>query len=56
MVFFVSPFRRLQRAYIEARYSEHYEITAEELTYLESEVQRLKELVARVCLLRLGSA
>ncbi|MDW6092515.1 HEPN domain-containing protein [Vibrio rhizosphaerae] len=42
-------FRRLQRAYIEARYSEHYEITEEELAYLETEVQRLKGLVERVC-------
>ncbi|ODC05351.1 hypothetical protein BFW38_10030 [Terasakiispira papahanaumokuakeensis] len=42
-------FRRLQRAYIEARYSEHYEITEEELHYLAGEVQRLQELTARVC-------
>ncbi|MDW6092475.1 HEPN domain-containing protein [Vibrio rhizosphaerae] len=47
-------FRRLQRAYIEARYSEHYEITVEELEFLESEVQRLKRLVERVCLERVG--
>ncbi|SJN59259.1 HEPN domain protein [Vibrio ruber DSM 16370] len=46
-------FRRLQRAYIEARYSEHYEITEEELAYLETEVQRLKGLVERVCLKRI---
>ncbi|ASA58312.1 HEPN domain-containing protein [Vibrio gazogenes] len=46
-------FRRLQRAYIEARYSEHYEITVEELTYLEGEVQKLKGLVERVCLKRI---
>ncbi|WNJ95698.1 HEPN domain-containing protein [Vibrio ruber] len=45
-------FRRLQRAYIEARYSEHYEITVEELEFLEGEVQRLKGLVERVCLER----
>ncbi|MDW6092443.1 HEPN domain-containing protein [Vibrio rhizosphaerae] len=48
-------FRRLQRAYIEARYSEHYEITKEELAYLEKEVQRLKGLVERVCLERAGT-
>ncbi|QMV13849.1 HEPN domain-containing protein [Vibrio spartinae] len=47
-------FRRLQRAYIEARYSEHYEITVEELAYLEGEVQKLKGLVERVCLERVG--
>ncbi|WP_376712173.1 HEPN domain-containing protein [Vibrio ruber] len=47
-------FRRLQRAYIEARYSEHYEITLEELEYLQGEVQKLRELVERVCLERVG--
>ncbi|ODC05387.1 hypothetical protein BFW38_11225 [Terasakiispira papahanaumokuakeensis] len=47
-------FRRLQRAYIEARYSEHYEITEEELHYLAGEVQRLQELTDRVCRERIG--
>ncbi|SMS02328.1 HEPN domain protein [Vibrio mangrovi] len=42
-------FRRLQRAYIDARYSEHYEITEEELDYLATEVQRLQKLTERVC-------
>ncbi|WP_038180304.1 HEPN domain-containing protein [Vibrio rhizosphaerae] len=49
-------FRRLQRAYIDARYSEHYEITAEELNYLETEVRRLQALAERVCLARIDSA
>ncbi|SHG17674.1 HEPN domain-containing protein [Vibrio gazogenes] len=49
-------FRRLQRAYIEARYSEHYEITEEELAYLEGRVLQLKALVERVCLARIDSA
>ncbi len=49
-------FRRLQRAYIEARYSEHYEIIAEELAYLEGRVLQLKALVERVCLARIDSA
>ncbi|MEI8634424.1 HEPN domain-containing protein, partial [Vibrio sp. PP-XX7] len=47
-------FRRLQRAYIEARYSEHYEITVEELNYLQGEVEKLKGLVERVCRGRFG--
>ncbi|MDW6092428.1 HEPN domain-containing protein [Vibrio rhizosphaerae] len=47
-------FRRLQRAYIEARYSEHYEITVEELEYLQGEVQKLRELLEWVCLERVG--
>ncbi|SIO95395.1 HEPN domain-containing protein [Vibrio spartinae] len=46
-------FRRLQRAYIDARYSMHYEITEEELVYLQGEVEKLKTLVEQVCLTRL---
>ncbi|SJN57644.1 HEPN domain-containing protein [Vibrio gazogenes] len=42
-------FQRLKRAYIDARYSEHYEITAEELRYLQSEVDKLREITERVC-------
>ncbi len=42
-------FQRLKRAYIDARYSEHYEITAEELTYLQSEVDKLREITEQVC-------
>ncbi|SHO58981.1 HEPN domain-containing protein [Vibrio quintilis] len=42
-------FHRLQRAYIEARYSEHFEITGEELDYLAGEVVKLKGVVERVC-------
>ncbi|MBJ7536464.1 HEPN domain-containing protein [Marinomonas transparens] len=49
-------FRRLQRAYIDARYSEHYEITEEELDYLAKQVTELKGLVEKVCLERLGSS
>ncbi|QMV13886.1 HEPN domain-containing protein [Vibrio spartinae] len=46
-------FRRLQRAYIDARYSMHYEITEEELAYLATEVEKLKALVEKVCCERL---
>ncbi|WP_159440390.1 HEPN domain-containing protein [Vibrio quintilis] len=42
-------FRRLQRAYIEARYSEHFEITIEELDYLAGKVVKLKGAVERFC-------
>ncbi|QMV16215.1 HEPN domain-containing protein [Vibrio spartinae] len=48
-------FRRLQRAYIDARYSAHYEITEEELNYLVAEVQRLQALTERVCWGRIGA-
>jgi uncharacterized protein len=47
-------FRRLQRAYIDARYSEHYEITVEELDYLQGEVAKLKGLVEEVCRRKCG--
>ncbi len=47
-------FRRLQRAYVDARYSMHYEITEEELSYLATEVEKLKGLVEDVCLVRLN--
>lgn len=42
-------FERLKRAYVEARYSEHFEITVEELTWLADEVERLKEATKTVC-------
>ncbi|QMV14673.1 HEPN domain-containing protein [Vibrio spartinae] len=47
-------FRHLQRAYIDARYSAHYEITEEELNYLVAEVQRLQALTEQVCRGRIG--
>ncbi|MEI8631593.1 HEPN domain-containing protein [Vibrio sp. PP-XX7] len=42
--------QRLKRAYVEGRYSEHYQITEEELIYLAGEVEKLKVLVAEICL------
>ncbi|SHF25386.1 HEPN domain-containing protein [Vibrio gazogenes] len=42
-------FQRLKRAYIDARYSEHYEINAEELVYLQCEVEKLREITEQVC-------
>ncbi|WP_074373091.1 HEPN domain-containing protein [Vibrio spartinae] len=48
-------FRRLQRAYIDARYSAHYEITEEELNYLTTEVQRLQALTERICRDNIGA-
>ncbi|MDW6003246.1 HEPN domain-containing protein [Vibrio mangrovi] len=47
-------FHRLKRAYVDARYSEHYEITVEELDYLALEVERLKALTEEVCRGRIG--
>jgi predicted nucleotidyltransferase/HEPN domain-containing protein len=48
-------FELLKRAYIEARYSEHYEITEEELGWLEERVKRLKELTETLCRERIES-
>jgi hypothetical protein len=45
----------LRRAYVEARYSEHYAITAEELAWLGERVAVLQGLVREVCRERLES-
>jgi len=42
-------FELLRRAYVDARYSEHYIITVEELEWLFAEVKTLKELVKNIC-------
>ena len=48
-------FELLKRAYVEARYSEHYKITEEELTWLGKRVGQLQELVKEVCEERLSA-
>ena len=47
-------FSRLKRAYIEARYSPHYEITAEDLDWLGERAQELQRLADIVCKTRLA--
>ncbi|WP_117195821.1 HEPN domain-containing protein [Rhizobium terrae] len=42
-------FERLDRAYVDARYSPHYEITEEELRWLIERILVLKELVRPIC-------
>ena len=42
-------FELLHRAYVDARYSPHYTITAEELGWLIERVDILQQLVADVC-------
>lgn len=42
-------FSRLDRAYVDARYSPAYEITDEELAWLTERVRLLQEAVAQVC-------
>ncbi len=46
-------FTRLDRAYIDARYSQHYEITGEELAWLVDRVTALQEAVDTICAKRL---
>ncbi|MDC9701675.1 MAG: HEPN domain-containing protein [Alphaproteobacteria bacterium] len=46
-------FELLRRAYVEARYSEHYEITVEELEWLESRIRELQGVVEVICRERL---
>jgi len=47
-------YARLREAYIKARYSREYRITAEQLEWLRSRVELLKTLVERACLARLN--
>jgi len=42
-------FAKLQRAYVEARYSAEYEITAEELSWLKERVSLLSEKTKQIC-------
>lgn len=47
-------FERLRRAYVDARYSIHYEITPEELTWIGERIAVLQEIVRQVCEERLA--
>lgn len=42
-------FETLKRAYVEARYSDQYTVSAEDLEALQASVRRLQELVAESC-------
>lgn len=42
-------FQLLKKAYVDARYSEHYKITLEELQWLGERVKRLQELTEILC-------
>ncbi|CAD7029063.1 HEPN domain-containing protein [Pseudorhizobium endolithicum] len=42
-------FERLDRAYVDARYSPHYEVTQEELDWLVERISVLQRLVEKVC-------
>ncbi len=43
-------FELLKRAYIESRYSEHYEIAKDELEWLHGEVEKLRDAISQLCL------
>jgi HEPN domain-containing protein len=47
-------FETLKRAYVEARYSDQYDITVEDLDALEESVRRLRNLVEQSCRDRLA--
>lgn len=47
-------FELLREAYVKARYSKHYKISPEELTWLTERVEVLRALAATVCEERLG--
>lgn len=47
-------FSRLDRAYVDARYSPEYAITKEELAWLLEQVRTLQDIVRTVCAERLG--
>ncbi len=42
-------FEQLKKAYVEARYSRHFEITQEDLEWLEERAKHLSELVGQAC-------
>lgn len=42
-------FEKLKEAYVKARYSKHYRITAEELTWLGERVEELGQIVHEIC-------
>jgi predicted nucleotidyltransferase/HEPN domain-containing protein len=46
-------FEKLKDAYVKARYSKHYRITAEELTWLGDRIEELGRVVQEVCLERI---
>jgi predicted nucleotidyltransferase/HEPN domain-containing protein len=48
-------FELLRRAYVEARYSPHYKITAEELAWLGERVGVLQQLVREICEARIAA-
>lgn len=47
-------FELLKRAYVEARYSDQYDVTTEDLAHLDASARRLRDLVLASCQVRLA--
>jgi predicted transcriptional regulator len=47
-------FEKLKEAYVKARYSKHYRITAEELAWLGEQIEELGRVVHALCLERIS--
>ncbi|CAH0356986.1 nucleotidyltransferase and HEPN domain-containing protein [Sphingobium sp. CECT 9361] len=47
-------FEKLKEAYVKARYSKHYRISAEELAWLGEQVEELSRVVEEICLERIA--
>jgi hypothetical protein len=46
-------FEKLKDAYVKARYSKHYRISAEELSWLSACIEELGRVVQAICLERI---
>jgi predicted transcriptional regulator len=47
-------FELLRAAYVKARYSQHYKITAEELRWLQERISVLQGVVEEICQARIA--
>ena len=48
-------FEMLKRAYVEARYSDQYDLSPEDLAWLTDHVKRLRDVVDQVCRERIAA-
>ncbi|HJK86427.1 MAG TPA: HEPN domain-containing protein, partial [Candidatus Megaira endosymbiont of Nemacystus decipiens] len=48
-------FELLRDAYVEARYNKNYKITEEQLSYLTTRVEKLKNVTEKICLAKIKS-
>jgi hypothetical protein len=48
-------FEKLKDAYVKARYSKHYRISADELTWLSERIEELGRVVQVICMERIES-